>query len=252
MLNLIYFSSPLEQFDIVVFLKTDLWVLLTNISIMVLFNYSLFLFFSYLFNNSFYMNNFQLFFRMAFNFVWGAMRDTITMKKFTFISIYYFIFIFIWFSNVLGMIPWSITVTSHLILTLSYALCFFIGSNIIGILYQKEKWFKLFLPDGVPIFIVPALFIIEVISYFARVVSLSVRLFANMLAGHILLKILIAFIYQILAFLTKKMAGFSIIIIIPFSLVFCVGCLELVIAFLQAYVFFILLNIYLNDVINLH
>jgi F-type H+-transporting ATPase subunit a len=73
-----------------------------------------------------------------------------------------------------------------------------------------------------------------------------------MLAGHILLKILIAFIYQILAFLTKKMAGFSIIIIIPFSLVFCVGCLELVIAFLQAYVFFILLNIYLNDVINLH
>jgi F-type H+-transporting ATPase subunit a len=91
------------------------------------------------------------------------------------------------------MIPFSVTATSHLILTFSYALSFFIAINIIGIRYQKESWLKIFLPSGVPLLVIPALFIIEIISYFARVVSLSVRLFANMLSGHILLKILIGF-----------------------------------------------------------
>jgi len=122
------------------------------------------------------------------------MQDSILMKNYSLVSLYYFLFLFIFLSNVLGMVPFSITITSHLILTLCYALSFFIGINIIGILYQQEKWFKLFLPEGVPLFIVPALFLIELVSYFARVVSLSVRLFANMLSGHILLKILIGFV----------------------------------------------------------
>ena len=116
------------------------------------------------------------------------------MKNYSLVSLYYFLFLFIFLSNILGMVPFSITITSHLILTLSYALSFFIGINIIGVLYQKEKWFKLFLPEGVPLFIVPALFLIELVSYFARVISLAVRLFANMLSGHILLKILIGFV----------------------------------------------------------
>ncbi len=155
-------------------------------------------------------------------------------------------------SNLLGMIPFSITITSHLIFTLSYALAFFFGINIIGINYQKEKWFKLFLPEGVPLFIIPALFIIELVSYFARVISLSVRLFANMLSGHILLKILIGFVWSI-AFASSSISFiWSAVAILPLLVVFCVTFLEVVIAFLQAYVFFVLLSIYLNDVINLH
>lgn len=150
------------------------------------------------------------------------------------------------------MIPFSITITSHLILTLTYALSFFIGINIIGILYHKEKWFRLFLPEGVPLFIVPFLFIIECLSYFSRVVSLSVRLFANMLSGHILMKILIGFVWSIAIAAGSVSFIWTTAAIFPLMVVFCVAFLEIVIAFLQAYVFFVLLSIYLNDVINLH
>lgn len=113
---------------------------------------------------------------------------------FIFIFIFYFLFLLILVSNLLGMVPYSITVTSHFIFTFYYALSFFIGINLIGILYHKEKYFVLFLPDGVPITIIPFLILIEYISYFSRVLSLSIRLFANMMSGHILMKILIGFV----------------------------------------------------------
>jgi len=180
------------------------------------------------------------------------MQDSVSIKKHSLVSLYFFLFLFIFLSNILGMIPFSITITSHLILTLSYALSFFIGINIIGINYQKEKWFKLFLPEGVPLFIIPALFVIELVSYFARVISLSVRLFANMLSGHILLKILIGFVWSIGIATSSISIIWSVAALLPLSVVFCVTFLEIVIAFLQAYVFFVLLSIYLNDVINLH
>jgi ATP synthase subunit 6 len=102
------------------------------------------------------------------------------------------------------------------------------------------------------LFIVPALFLIEVISYFAKVVSLSVRLFANMLSGHILLKILIGFVWSIGCAVSAIAPIWSFLALLPLSVVFCVTFLEIVIAFLQAYVFFVLLSVYLNDVVNLH
>ncbi len=148
----------------------------------------------YLVNISYYLDNSQVSLQLLFLFILNNMRDAILMRSYSLVSLYYFLFLFIFLSNLLGMVPSSITITSHLILTLGYALSFFIGINIIGILYQEASWFKLFLPEGVPLFIVPALFIIELVSYFARVISLSVRLFANMLSGHILLKILVGFV----------------------------------------------------------
>lgn len=210
------------------------------------------LFVTYLVCNSYTLNNIQLFFRSLFLFALNNMKDSISISKYSFISLYYFLFLLIFLSNILGMIPFSITITSHLILTLCYALSFFIGINIIGIMYQGEKWFKLFLPDDVPLFIIPALFLIELISYFAKVVSLSVRLFANMLSGHILLKILIGFVWSIGNALSSICIVWSCLAFIPLLIVFCVTFLEIVIAFLQAYVFFVLLSIYLNDVIHLH
>jgi ATP synthase subunit 6 len=92
------------------------------------------------------------------------------------------------------MLPYSMTVTSHLVLTLYFSLAFFIGSNIICVCYHKQAFFVLFLPEGVPLPIIPFLILIEYVSYISRIFSLAIRLFANMLSGHILLKILISFV----------------------------------------------------------
>lgn len=123
-----------------------------------------------------------------------TLKDNVSLKKNSFLFIFYFLFLIILISNLVGMIPFSTTITSHFIFTLFYSLSFFIGINIIGILYQKEKYFGLFLPDGVPTPVIPLLILIEYISYFSRILSLSVRLFANMMSGHILMKILIGFV----------------------------------------------------------
>jgi ATP synthase subunit 6 len=101
---------------------------------------------------------------------------------------------FLCVSNLLGMLPYSMTVTSHLILTLFFSLAFFIGNNIVGVCYHTQSFFALFLPEGVPLLIIPFLILIEYVSYISRIFSLAIRLFANMLSGHILLKILISFV----------------------------------------------------------
>ena len=116
------------------------------------------------------------------------------IKKYSFVLLFYVVFLFIFVSNILGMIPYSVTVTSHLILTIFFSLAFFLGNNLIGICFHKEHFFSLFLPDGVPVVIIPFLILIEYVSYISRIFSLAIRLFANMLSGHILLKILITFI----------------------------------------------------------
>ena len=130
----------------------------------------------------------------TFLFVTSILKDSIFIKKYSFILVIYTTFIFLCFSNILGMVPYSMTVTSHLILTLFFSLSFFLGSNIIGVCYSQNAFFALFLPEGVPLVILPFLILIEYVSYISRIFSLAIRLFANMLSGHILLKILICFI----------------------------------------------------------
>ena len=134
------------------------------------------------------------------------------------------------------------------IAALYFSLGFFIGNNLIGIFYHKQNFFVLFLPEGVPIFIIPLLILIEYVSYISRIFSLAIRLFANMLSGHILLKILICFIWAIA--ISNVIHWFWILL--PLSIVFAVIGLETAIAFLQAYVFLVLVSIYFNDVINTH
>lgn len=146
------------------------------------------------------------------------------------------------------MIPYSMTITSHAILTLYFSLAFFIGNNIIGVCYHKEQYFVLFLPQGVPLPIIPFLILVEYVSYISRIFSLAIRLFANLMSGHILLKILISFIWALM--LSNIFNWFWIIL--PLGIVFIVIGLEMVICFLQAYVFILLIFIYLNDVINTH
>lgn len=245
MLNIL---NPLEQFDVIIINNLYKNFAVTNFGLMMLFNFILVLFLFYNFKNVFNLNSIEFVIKFLFVFIKDVLKDNMSIKKYSFIFLFYFVFLFILVSNLIGMTPYSITITSHLIFTLFYSLAFFIGTNVIGILYHKEKYFVLFLPEGVPIFIIPLLIIIEYVSYFSRILSLSIRLFANMMAGHILMKILISFVWNIFS------AGsiWLFLSFLPFGIIFCVTGLEFVIAFLQAYVFIVLLSIYLNDVINVH
>lgn len=218
------------------------------LSKMIFFNFFLVGLFIYSSNGIFIKNKFQKVVLLLFYFLIGIIQDSVFIKKYSFILLFYVIFLFIFLSNILGMVPYSMTTTSHLILTLYFSLSFFLGNNLIGIFYHKQNFFVLFLPEGIPVALIPALILIEYVSYISRIFSLALRLFANMLSGHILLKILICFIWAIVV--SYLIHWFWIII--PLVIVFTIIGLETVIAFVQAYVFLVLISIYFNDVINTH
>ncbi len=220
----------------------------TSITKMVIFNFSLVILLLYSLKPIFIMNKIQLIILSAFLFITGILKDSVLIKKYSFILLIYTTFIFLCLSNLVGMFPYSMTITSHLILTLFFSLAFFIGSNVIGVCYNKKSFFSLFLPEGVPLLIIPFLILIEYISYISRIFSLAIRLFANMLSGHILLKILISFVWAIVS--SNIVHWFWNIL--PMSIVFAVIGLELSIAFLQAYVFIVLATLYLKDVVHPH
>ena len=142
----------------------------------------------------------------------------------------------------IGMIPYSFTVTSHIIVTFALAIFIFIGVTIIGFVKHGFGYVKLFVPSGVPVVLLPIIVVIEVISYLSRPVSLSVRLFANMMAGHTMMKVFGGFVISLGLVGGWLPLGFSV----------ALTGLEILVAFLQAYVFAILTCIYLNDALNLH
>jgi len=139
-------------------------------------------------------------------------------------------------------LPYSFTVTSHIIVTFALAAVIFLGVTIIGFVNHGIGYLKLFIPSGVPVVLLPLIVIIEIISYLARPVSLSVRLFANMMAGHTMLKVFGGFVISL-----GIIGGW-----LPLSFTVALTGLEILIAFLQAYVFAILTCIYLNDALNLN
>jgi len=150
------------------------------------------------------------------------------------------IFSFILTSNMLGMTLFSFTLTSHIMVTFTLGVSTFIGLTILGFVIQKLAFLYLFLPQGIPSGLLPMLVVIEIISYFSRALSLSIRLFANLMSGHTLL--------HILAFFSSKLFKYNFIVgMISFILILAIVALEFCIAILQAYVFAILICIYLND-----
>lgn len=194
--------DPLEQFSIEIltsFFSKRSVLTYTTLGNMLFFNFFLVALCIYSYRSIFVLNKFQKLIEFLFNFVSNILKDAVVLKKYSFVVLLYVIFLFIFISNILGMLPYSITVTSHLIVTLFFSLSFFIGNNLIGLCYHKEKYFVLFLPEGVPTPIIPFLILIEYISYVSRIFSLAIRLFANMMSGHILLKILISFIWVIIS-----------------------------------------------------
>ena len=151
------------------------------------------------------------------------------------------LYLFILFCNLLGMIPGAFTVTSHITITFALAIFIFFSVTVIGFAKHGLQYIKLFLPKGTPLIILPLIFVIELFAYLARPISLSLRLAANMTAGHIVLKVIISFI---------MMTGF--LGIIPFAMLSILTGFEIFISILQAYIFAILTCVYLGDALNLH
>ncbi len=196
---------------------------------------------------------FQSMAEMTYEFVATTLRSSTGTEGMKFFPFVFTLFMFVLFANVIGLIPYSFTVTSQLIVTVTLALVvFFI---VVGYGFWKNglRFLKLFVPSGVPVYFLPLIVPIEVLSFLSRPVSHSVRLFANMLAGHITLQVFAGFIIMFLGWSSIGW-GWGVLgwfgAILPFAMVVMLTALELLVAFLQAYVFAILTCIYLNDAIH--
>lgn len=178
---------------------------------------------------------------LCYEFVANLIRDTVGNEGRKYFPFIFSLFMFILIGNMLGMVPYSFTFTSHIAVTFAMAMVVFIGVTILGFAKHGIKFFTFFVPPGVPVWMWPLMIPIEIISYLSRPVSLAMRLFANMLAGHTLLKVFAGFVPALGA------AG-----VLPLAFVGALTGLELLIAFLQAYVFAILTCLYINDALHLH
>ncbi len=179
---------------------------------------------------------------MLYEFVAGMVKENTGQEGMKYFPFIFTLFLFILFGNFLGLMPYAFTYTSHIVVTAAMALFVFVSVTIIGFARHGLHFFILFVPPGAPLGIAIILAPLEFFSYLIRPVSLSLRLFANMLAGHVLLKVLAGFIISL-----GLVFG-----IIPFAAVFAVTFLEIMVAAIQAYVFALLTCIYLNDAIHLH
>ncbi len=184
----------------------------------------------------------QVLVEMSYDFVANMVRDNVGNGGKIFFPFIFTLFLFILFGNILGMVPYNFTYTSHIIVTFGLAGFIFLAVTLIGIAKHGIGFLKFFVPSGVPYALLPILIPIEVISYFVRPISLSLRLFANMMAGHTMLKVFASFIV-LLGFI----GGWA-----PLLLVIILTGFEIMIAVLQAYVFTILCCLYLNDALHLH
>ena len=178
---------------------------------------------------------------MAYEFVANMVRENAGSAGMRYFPFIFTLFIFILFCNMLGLVPYNFTPTSHIIVTFVMAMVIFLGVTVIGFILHGAKFLKLFVPSGVPIALLPLIVVIEIISYLSRPFSLSIRLFANMMAGHTMLKVFAGFVVSL-----GILAGWA-----PLAFIIALTGLELLIAFLQAYVFAILSCIYLNDALHL-
>ena len=184
----------------------------------------------------------QLITEMSYTFVAKMINETVGSGGKSFFPFIFTLFMFVLFCNMVGMLPYSFTVTSHIIVTFILAGIVFVGVTVLGFVKHGFKYLELFVPKDVPIILLPLIIVIEIISYLSRPVSLSVRLFANMMAGHTMLKVFGGFIISL-----GLLGGW-----LPLSFAVALTGLEILVAFLQAYVFAILTCIYLNDALNLH
>lgn len=183
---------------------------------------------------------------MSYEFVANMLREAAGKEGMRFLPLVFSLFMFVLFANLFGMVPYFFTVTSHIIVTFALALLVILTVIVYGFYRNGMKFLKLFVPEGVPGYLVPLVVLIEVISFLSRPISLSVRLFANMLAGHITLKVFAGFVFSLGTLGAVGVGG----AILPFLMTVALTALEFLVAFLQAYVFAVLTCMYLNDAIH--
>ena len=178
---------------------------------------------------------------LSYVFIANLVKDTVGTEGRPYFPFIFTVFMFVLVGNLIGMVPYGFTFTSHIIVTFTMAMVVFLGVTVIALIKHKMHFFTFFMPPGVPLIMAPLLVPIEIISYLSRPMSLSVRLFANMLAGHTLLKVFAGFVVAL-----------GLFGVFPLAFVVVLTGLEIVIAFLQAFVFTILTCLYLNDALHLH
>lgn len=179
---------------------------------------------------------------ILYEFISGMLKENVGPEGRKYLPFVFSLFLFVLLGNLLGMIPYGFTYTSHIVVTLGLAMLVFIAVTVIGLIRHGFHFFSLFVPHGAPWWLLPILIPIEVISYMTRPISLSVRLFANMLAGHTMMKVFAGFVIALGLF-----GGW-----LPLALIVALTGFELGVAILQAYVFSLLTCIYLKDAIHLH
>ncbi|MGB1360760.1 MAG: F0F1 ATP synthase subunit A [Alphaproteobacteria bacterium] len=243
-------ASPLEQFRInklisidvagvdISFTNSSLWMVITAITAVTFFMVATS-------QRKIVPGPFQAFAENLFDTAGTIVSDNVGSGGKPFFPFVFSLFIFVLFGNLLGLVPGAFTFTSHIAVTGAMAVIIFTFITLLGIFKHGFKFFSLFFPSGAPIVSAPVLVPIEIVSYFSRPVSLAVRLFANMVAGHVLLKVIAGFVVSLGA--TYVLPG-----IVPFFAVVAITILEIMVAVIQAYVFAILTCVYLHDAIHLH
>ena len=239
--------SPLEQFEIIPYKHTEIGgydISFTNSSFaMILTVAAITLFLTLSVNTrSIIPSRLQLISELSYNFIAQLLSDTVGKQGRKYFPFVFTIFMFVLIGNMVGMLPYSFTFTSHIIVTFALAAVVFIGVTVIAFIKHGLHFFSFFVIPGLPWYMLPLLIPIEVISYLSRPISLSVRLFANMLAGHTLIKVFAMFVIS-MPFYTG---------VLPLAFIVALTGLEILIAFLQAYVFAILTCLYINDALHLH
>ena len=183
---------------------------------------------------------------MSYEFIAKMVRDSAGTQGMVFFPLVFSLFMFVFVANVVGIIPYTFTITAHIVVTAALALLVIFTVVIYGFVKHGTHFLHLFVPPGVPTFLLPFVVLIEVVSFISRPISLSLRLFANMLAGHIALKVFAFFVVGLSSLGFAGWLGATL----PFFMIVALTALELLVAVLQAYVFAVLTSIYLNDAVH--
>ena len=239
-------ASPVEQFKLkslvpfelggvdLSYTTSSLWMTITVVGVTVLLTLSMR-------GGRLVPGRWQSMAEMSYEFIANMIRENVGAEGRKYFPFIFTLFMFILVGNLVGMVPFAYTFTSQIIVTFAMAATIFIGVTVIGLVRHGVHFFSLFVPSGTPLILAPLLIPIEVISYFVRPISLSVRLFANMMAGHTMMKVF---------------GGFTVLLgvlgVAPIVLLVALTGFEIMVAVLQAYVFTVLTCLYLNDAIHLH
>lgn len=254
--NNLIINSPLEQFEVVNLIGLNapifgyLNLSLTNLGLYSMLVLLLVISLHYYGNNNTRLlpSKWSIVLESSYASVQSVVREQIGTRNEIYLPFIYSLFFFILISNLNGNVPYSFTITTSVIVTIGLSFTIFIGVTILALYIHKIHFFSFFIPSGTPLGLVPLLALIEIVSYVARALTLGIRLFANMFAGHTLLKILSSFLF-------KMFTGsilLAIITIIPFGLFMLIIGLELSVSFIQSYVFILLTSSYIKDAIDLH